>query len=97
MKLILLSLTLGLIVFLLQACQGGSSGTTITDTSTSSGSDGWKWNLPPNFPTPLVPTNNPMSEAKFQLGRHLFYDKRLSGNGTMACASCRVSTGYKLF
>jgi cytochrome c peroxidase len=29
-----------------------------------------------------------MSEAKFQLGRHLFYDKRLSGNGTFSCASC---------
>lgn len=29
-----------------------------------------------------------MSEAKFQLGRYLFHDKRLSGNGTQACASC---------
>ncbi|MEX8496643.1 MbnH family di-heme enzyme, partial [Leptothrix ochracea] len=37
-----------------------------------------------------VPADNPMSEAKFQLGRRLFYDKRLSGNGTMACASCHL-------
>jgi cytochrome c peroxidase len=29
-----------------------------------------------------------MSEAKVELGRHLFYDRRLSGNGTQACASC---------
>ena len=29
-----------------------------------------------------------MSEAKFQLGRHLFYDERLSGNGTQSCSSC---------
>jgi cytochrome c peroxidase len=29
-----------------------------------------------------------MSEAKVELGRHLFYDKRLSGNQTQACASC---------
>jgi cytochrome c peroxidase len=29
-----------------------------------------------------------MSEEGFQLGRKLFYDKRLSGNGTFACASC---------
>lgn len=48
----------------------------------------WQWNLPQGFPEPLVPADNPMSEAKFQLGRHLFFDKRLSGNGTMGCGSC---------
>jgi cytochrome c peroxidase len=48
----------------------------------------WRWNLPADIPEPWVPAENPMSEAKFQLGRHLFYDKRLSGNGTFACASC---------
>ena len=48
----------------------------------------WRWNLPADIPEPWVPSENPMSEAKFQLGRHLFYDKRLSGNGTFACASC---------
>jgi cytochrome c peroxidase len=31
-----------------------------------------------------------MSEAKFQLGRYLFYDVRLSGNGTQSCASCHA-------
>ena len=29
-----------------------------------------------------------MTEEKFQLGRHLFYDTRLSSNGTVSCASC---------
>jgi cytochrome c peroxidase len=29
-----------------------------------------------------------MTEAKVRLGRRLFYDSRLSGNGTFACASC---------
>lgn len=48
----------------------------------------WRWNLPADIPEPWVPAENPMSEARFQLGRHLFYDKRLSGNGTFACASC---------
>lgn len=48
----------------------------------------WVWQLPEGFPEPYVPADNPMSEVKFQLGRRLFYDKRLSGNGTMACASC---------
>lgn len=46
------------------------------------------FDLPPGFPAPRVPADNPMSEEKVQLGRHLFYDERLSGNGTMSCASC---------
>jgi cytochrome c peroxidase len=48
----------------------------------------WQWNLPAHFATPRIPEDNPMSEEKFQLGRSLFYDTRLSGNGTFACASC---------
>lgn len=48
----------------------------------------WQWNLPAHFPVPRVPADNLMSEEKFQLGRSLFYDKRLSGNGSLACASC---------
>jgi cytochrome c peroxidase len=55
--------------------------------STSAHGD-WRWNLPKGFPEPIVPADNPMSEAKFQLGRHLFFDKRLSGNGSMGCGSC---------
>jgi cytochrome c peroxidase len=46
------------------------------------------WNLPKNFPRPRVPAVNPMSEAKAELGRHLFYDTRLSGNGTQSCSTC---------
>lgn len=50
----------------------------------------WTWDLPTYIPPPRVPADNPMSEAKFQLGRHLFYDKRLSGNGTLSCSSCHL-------
>ncbi len=49
---------------------------------------GYVWALPPGFPEPSVPADNPMTEARVELGRHLFYDARLSGNGTQACASC---------
>jgi cytochrome c peroxidase len=48
----------------------------------------YKWALPPGFPTPRVPADNPMSDAKVRLGRYLFYDKRLSVNGEQSCASC---------
>ena len=48
----------------------------------------YAWNLPTGFPTPVVPEDNPMSAAKVALGRHLFYETRLSGNATQACSSC---------
>ncbi len=48
----------------------------------------WVWHLPASFKPPRIPADNPMTEEKFQLGRRLFYDTRLSGNGTQACASC---------
>ncbi|MFC4788455.1 MULTISPECIES: MbnH family di-heme enzyme [Giesbergeria] len=78
------SLLLGVVV--LAGC-GGGGGVSIDDTVQPSG-DGWQWTLPAYFPVPKVPETNPMSEAKVDLGRHLFYDRRLSGNGTQSCASC---------
>src|SRR5262245_2753205 len=48
----------------------------------------YAWAIPAGFPPPVVPADNPMSDAKAELGRHLFYDTRLSGNGTQSCGSC---------
>ena len=48
----------------------------------------WTWDLPRGFPAPRVPAGNPMSAAKIDLGRHLFYDPRLSGNRTQSCSTC---------
>ena len=50
--------------------------------------DEYVWNIPEGFPRPAVPKNNPMTGAKVELGRYLFYDTRLSGNRTQACATC---------
>jgi cytochrome c peroxidase len=46
------------------------------------------WRLPGHFPEPVVPDDNPMSAVKVELGRRLFYDTRLSSDGTISCASC---------
>jgi cytochrome c peroxidase len=35
-----------------------------------------------------VPDDNPLSQAKIDLGRRLFFEPKLSRDGTMACASC---------
>ncbi len=48
----------------------------------------FEWDLPAGFPVPLVPADNPISRQKVELGRHLFYDKKLSADGTFACATC---------
>ncbi len=71
----------------LAACGGGSGGVTVVDTAAPP-SGGWQWKLPAYFPVPKVPADNPMSIEKVDLGRFLFYDRRLSGNGTFACANC---------
>lgn len=57
-------------------------------TSVTAAGDDWPWPTDNGFPLPRIPADNPMSEARFQLGRHLFYDRRLSGNATLACADC---------
>jgi cytochrome c peroxidase len=48
----------------------------------------YQWKLPAWAPRPLVPADNPMSDAKVELGRVLFYEKRLSVNGSFSCATC---------
>lgn len=35
-----------------------------------------------------VPEGNPQSPEKIELGKKLFFDRRLSGDGTMNCATC---------
>ncbi len=46
------------------------------------------WKLPKGFPIPVVPADNPITWNKVELGRKLFYDSRLSGDGSVSCASC---------
>jgi cytochrome c peroxidase len=51
-------------------------------------SDFFSTRVPRWFPVPKIPVDNPITEAKVDLGRSLFYDERLSGNGTYSCGSC---------
>jgi cytochrome c peroxidase len=52
------------------------------------GAPSWRWHLPQGVAPPVVPAENPMSAAKVELGRRLFYDADLSIDGTMSCATC---------
>lgn len=44
--------------------------------------------VPAHLPAMPFPADNPITPAKVDLGRHLYYDVRLSSEGTIACASC---------
>jgi cytochrome c peroxidase len=48
--------------------------------------------IPPGFPPMPIPADNPLTVEGVKLGRHLFYEKRLSGDNTMSCASCHLQT-----
>jgi hypothetical protein len=41
-------------------------------------------------PGGYIPADNPQTARKIELGRWLFFDKRLSKNGTVACATCHM-------
>jgi cytochrome c peroxidase len=44
--------------------------------------------VPLGLPPIPWPADNPYSKSKAELGRLLYFDKRLSSDGTVACASC---------
>jgi cytochrome c peroxidase len=39
----------------------------------------------------VIPADNPMTVEKVELGRALFFDKRLSADNTIACANCHMA------
>jgi cytochrome c peroxidase len=48
--------------------------------------------IPPGFPQPVIPEDNPITPAKIELGRDLFYETKLSFNNTISCSSCHSVT-----
>ncbi|CDH43153.1 methanobactin export MATE transporter MbnM [Candidatus Contendibacter odensensis] len=79
---------LGLLL-LVAGCGGGDDGGDETPPPPVTPS-GYSWSLPKGFPTPKEFAENPMSTAKVELGRHLFYDPRMSINQSASCASCHL-------
>lgn len=50
--------------------------------------EGYVLDLPPHFPEMDIPLDNPLTPEKIAFGKKLFEEKRLSGDGTVACISC---------
>ncbi len=66
----------------------------------------YPYKVPLGLKAPDVPADNPVTDAKVELGKALYFDKRLSRDGTVSCATCHdpskgwtdqapVSTGIK--
>lgn len=47
-------------------------------------------NLPLGLPAIPIPSNNPITKNKVDLGKKLFFDRRLSLNNTISCAICHI-------
>jgi cytochrome c peroxidase len=60
------------------------------DHSTASPAPSPVGDMPLGLPPMAVPENNPQSEARVELGRKLFFDRRLSFNRTLSCAMCHI-------
>ncbi len=55
----------------------------------------WGGTLVPLSAAPTMPAQNLGTKSKVELGKHLFFDPRLSKNGSISCAFCHVPTaGY---
>jgi cytochrome c peroxidase len=48
------------------------------------------FDLPPGVLEPELPADNPLTAQKIELGKRLYFDARLSSDGTIACASCHA-------
>jgi len=50
---------------------------------------------PKGLPAVAIPVDNPMTPEKIELGKLLYFDKRLSKDGTVSCATCHdPKTGW---
>lgn len=50
----------------------------------------YELDVPSHFPPVEIPIENPLTVEGIELGRHLFWDTRMSGNNTISCASCHA-------
>jgi cytochrome c peroxidase len=74
----------------LQLIAGVLAGVALATLGRAADTGAYRWRLPAGFPTPAVPADNPMSDAKVSLGARLFADSRLSITGTHSCQSCHA-------
>lgn len=64
-------------------------GCTKSDPSTEQGpQEAYVLELPAGFPQPAIPEDNALTVSRVELGKRLFFDKKLSGDHSISCATC---------
>jgi cytochrome c peroxidase len=66
----------------------GSEDVTTPEPTTWPAPDAVSVEAPPKLAAVPDPADNPTTRQGIELGRRLFYDTRLSGDGSMSCATC---------
>lgn len=70
------------LVLLIAGCGGGGSSSSKSTTAE------FKLSIPEGFPEPVIPQDNALTAEKIELGRHLFYERRMSINVEKSCGDC---------
>ena len=86
-KKLLYLLTLSLLALALGACGGGEQAEAPAEEAAME--EPWPPQLP-GYAAMEVPADNPMTQEKVELGKMLYYDKRLSGDGNRSCYGCHL-------
>ena len=73
-------------MFLLFACQKEESSTTPAATAEEK-----LLRIPDGFPEMPFPEGNELTQSRWNLGKKLFYEKRLSIDQSISCGSCHNS------
>lgn len=52
--------------------------------------DPYQLEIPPGFPSPEIPEDNPLTVQKIRLGKKLFFEPLLSADSSVSCSSCHL-------
>lgn len=85
--------TYSIIIILLAACQKDDNSDKIIDNSNCNGPTAYTLSLEPHFVyinPPSIPVDNPLTVEGIELGKRLFFEKKLSKNNELSCSSCHI-------
>lgn len=79
-----------LLLLLVSGCMALTPGSGSASTERDERALGRIGRVPAGLPPVPIPEDNPVTPQKIELGRKLFFDRRLSVNNTMSCGMCHI-------